>query len=171
MFIAPAVWPDEPAPAVLPPMRFVAAVAGDELFQQLHRNPRFARLSNELIGCPIELHAYPSYKLTSGGKAAGFASVILAAGTLGLLPLVTNGDLTMTYDLVVNGSVLSSYVYRKNFTRSANMYRLNTAQGLDPAQLDWAKTTADQFLADIARDEKLAGLAAEYEFYFGAGAK
>lgn len=152
---------------VLPPLRFNGSVAGDELYTRLKQDARYAKLDRELVGSPIELRVSQASESTAGGKAAGFASAILAGGTLGLLPVVTNDDLVITYAYTVNGTEVASWSYRKNFTRSQNIYAEDKSYGLGAEALAWVKTTADQFLADSRTDTKLAELVREYEFYFG----
>lgn len=157
-------------PTAFPALQYSGTVAGDELYTAIKANPRFAKLDKELVGSPITLRVTQSFALSAGGKATGLASAILAGSTLGLLPLVTNGDLVITYEMVVNGTVLSTYAYQKNFTRSQNIYSTDTTYGLGKEGLAWTRTTADQFLADAAKDPKLEGLIAEYQFYFGVPA-
>lgn len=154
------------APRALPPMRWFGTVAGDELYNLVKADPRFAQINAELIGSPVLLRVSHSFEATSGGKAAGLASAILAGSTLGLLPVVMNNDLVITYEIVVNGTTLSTYDYRKNFTRSVNIYAKDDTYGLGKEGLAWAKSTAAEFLAAVRNDAKLAELVAEYEFYF-----
>lgn len=150
----------------LPPMRWFGTVAGEELYKLVKGDPRFAQINAELIGSPVLLRVSHSFEATSGGKAAGLASAILAGSTLGLLPVVMNNDLVITYEFVVNGTTLSTYSYRKNFTRSVNIYAKDDTYGLGKEGLAWAKSTVAEFLAAARNDAKLADLVAEYEFYF-----
>jgi len=120
--VAPAFARAAPADA-LPPIQFNGTVAGDELYNLLKADPPVResqqgthRLSDRAAG-----HAFLA--LTSGGKASAFGSAIWAGGTLGLLPVVTNNDLVITYDLVVNGTVLATHAYQRNFTRAVNIWR------------------------------------------------
>jgi hypothetical protein len=154
------------APRALPPMRWFGTVAGEELYKLVKADARFAQLNSELIGSPVLLRVSHSFEATSGGKAAGLASAILAGSTLGLLPVVMNNDLIINYELVVNGTTLSTYTYRKNFTRSVNIYAKDETYGLGKEGLAWAKSTVAEFLAAVRDDAKLAELVAEYEFYF-----
>ncbi len=168
---APVVPSATPTPTAFPALQYAGTVAGDELYTAIKANARFAKLDKDLVGSPISLRVTHSFALSSGGKASGLASAILAGSTLGLLPLVTNGDLVITYEMVVNGTVLSTYAYQKNFTRSQNIYSTDTTYGLGRDGLAWAKTTVEQFLKDAASDPKLDGLLAEYQFYFGTATK
>lgn len=162
-----AVVPATAAITALPPTQYLGTVAGDELLDLLKADARFAALDKELVGSPIQLRVTHSFEATAGGKAAGFASAILAGGTLGLLPLVTNSDLVIIYELVVNGTPVTTYTYRRNFTRSQNIYSTDTTYGLGADGLAWARSTVGEFLAATGKDDKLATLLEEYQFYFG----
>jgi hypothetical protein len=150
----------------LPPLHFFGTVAGDELFSLIKADARYSKLDQELIGSPILLRVTNSFEMSNGGRATGLASAIFAGGSLGLLPLVTNGDQVITYELVVNSTPLTTFTYRKNFTRSTNIWAKDTTYGLGKDGLAWAKGTVALFLADAASDEKLAALLAEYDQYF-----
>ncbi|MBP6513633.1 MAG: hypothetical protein KA224_00515 [Steroidobacteraceae bacterium] len=165
--VVPAPVP-APAASVLPPVRYAGTVAGDELFNLIQANPRFAKLSKDLPGSPLMLRVTHSFEMTAGGKAAGLTSAILAGSTLGLLPVVTNNDVAITYEFVVNGVPLSTWVYRRNFTRSQNIFATDTTYGLGKEGLAWARSTVNEFLAAAAGDAALAALVEEYGFYFPA---
>jgi len=105
--------PPQAAADALPPMNFYASVAGNELFLLIKAAPAFARVEKELVGSPIQLRVTHSLQPTAGGQAAGLLSAIWAGGTLGLLPVVTNNNLVLSYEIRVNGQEIVRY----DFTR------------------------------------------------------
>ena len=155
------------AELVLPPVLYLSTIEGSELFDKLKQSPSFAAIDKENIGTPLRLIV--SYKLqpTAGGTAAGLTSAILAGGSLGILPVVTNNDLVVTYELRVHGQPVAKQEYRENFTQAQNMYS-NPQGGLDKASMAWVVSTADRFVVDIASDSKVRALVDEYQFYFGS---
>ena len=165
--IALALFANVAGATVLPPVAYNGSVAGDELYTLLKADPMFAALSKDLVGCPIVLRVTHSFVMTAGGKASGLASAIWSGGPLGLLPVVTTNDLVITYEVLVNGTVLTTYAYQRNFTRAVNIWANDTTYGLGKDGLEWAKGTVTQFVAEAAKDPKLADLASEYQFYFG----
>ena len=165
----PAATADPVKAAPMPPLFFAGTVAGDEFLTRIKANPRFAQLSRDVIGSPIRLQISKSYRTSAGGVATGLASAILAGSSLGLLPMVTNGDLTITYEVMVNGTLLTSYSYQKNFTRMQSIYGTDKTYGMGTDGFEWAKSTVDSFLADSAKDAKIDALVVEYQFYFGGG--
>jgi len=154
--------------APLPAMTYAGTEATQAIFDALHSDPLFAKLNKELVGCPIVLRVTHSLEPTSGGKATGVTTALLAAGTLGLIPFVTNHDLVVDYEFLVNGSVAANYTYRKNFTYSKNLWTKDKTFGLGNDGLAWVKNTAPEALAAMRSDPKLAALVEEYRYYFGA---
>lgn len=155
----------------LPAMNFASSVASDNLFTIIKGSSAFANLDKELIGAPVMLRVTHTLQPTTGGKATGLLSAIFSGGTLGLLPMVTNNNLVVTYEVMVHGKDIASYSYTKNFTRSINIWAKDDTQGLGKDGMEWVKSTASEFTAAAATDEKLASLKREYDLYFAPGAK
>ena len=149
-------------------MRFSGDRIGDRLFTRLQQSARFQKLSRGVAGCPIELHVYHTFQPTNGGRVSGAVSGMLAASTLGLLPQVYSGEHEIIYEIVVNGAVISTHVYRKAIARAHNVWNHDGSAGLGKDGLQWAVSTVDQFLSDAATDSRIAALESEYAYYFGA---
>lgn len=152
---------------VLPPVLFVSTFDGTELFDKLKESKPLAQIDKENLGTPLRLVV--SYKMqpTAGGTAAGLTSAILAGSSLGILPVVTNNDLVLTYDFRVHGKSISRLEYRENFTQAQNMYS-NQIGGLDKDTQAWILSTTEQFLADLGSNKEVVTLVEEYSFYFGS---
>lgn len=156
----------------LPPVHFVGGAIGDDLYNSLRQAPRFTQLNRETVGSPIELRVYRQLHTTKGNRAKGEVTGLLAASTLGLLPMVLSGEHEIVYEYRVNGQLVSRYSYRKAITRSVNMWGgKDDTRGLGKDGLEWARATAAQFLADSADDKALAALLAEYNEYFPQDAR
>jgi hypothetical protein len=162
-----------PAPVVvdnaLPPMNFYASVAGNELYDKIKAAAPFAHVEKELVGSPIQLRVTHSIRPTAGGQAAGLLSAIWAGSTLGLLPVVTNNNFVLTYEIRVNGKEVARYDFQRSFTRAINIWseKNDATYGLGADGLQWALSTADEFTAKAAQDPALQALKQEYAFYFG----
>jgi len=153
--------------AALPPLRFVGGVIGDDLYNTLRQAPRFRQLGRDMVGSPIELRVYRLLRTTGGNRAKGEVTGVLAASTLGLIPMVISGEHEIIYEYRVNGRVVSRYSYKKAITRSINLWKSNdTTHGLGKDGLEWARSTADRFLQDSASDAALAAVVEEYNAYF-----
>lgn len=151
----------------LPATRLVASFAEEQLTARLQANPLWANLNKDQLGSPLLLRVSHTFIPTAAGTASGLGSAIWAGGTLGLLPVVENRDLAITYDIYVNGTLLLSYSYQRNFTRAFSMYSKNKGDDVlgDEAEA-WALQTVEQFCAQAAQDRRINELLAEYRFYF-----
>ncbi|MEZ5533118.1 MAG: hypothetical protein R3E69_12150 [Steroidobacteraceae bacterium] len=153
----------------LPAMHFYSSIAGNELYALIKADATFAQLDEALIGSPIELRVSHSLQPTAGGKAAGLLSAIWSGGTLGLLPVVTNNNLVVTYEVRVQGRSIASYSFQRSFTRAINIWAQDDATyGLGKEGLEWLKSTVGEFTTAASQDPRLATLQREYEAYFAA---
>jgi hypothetical protein len=161
---------DEPA-AALPAMNFTSSLAVDQLFGLIKENPAFAALDKNLAGSPIQVQVTHTLEPTAGGMATGLLSAVWTGSTLGLLPMVTNNDLVLHYEVLVNGKSVVSYSFKRNFTRAVNIWKQDDATyGLGDQGLAWARSTATDFAAQAARSQEMMALAREYAFFFGPAA-
>ncbi|MBM7071472.1 hypothetical protein JQC92_05395 [Shewanella sp. 202IG2-18] len=151
----------------LPPMSFGSSFNHEELYDILKDKPLFKNMDSELIGAPIRLEISHTFKATAGGNAAGLASAMWAGMSLGILPVVTNRDLVIRYEVFVKGHPVSNHEFSENFTEAINMYSVQNSFKLDGKPYEWVKSTIPQALKLIEEDEKVKELQREYEFYFG----
>ena len=159
--------PAQTAIAQMPALQFGSTIAAEEIYAALKSTTAFASIDREKPGSPIMVRVSHTYGNTSAGMASSVASVILSAGTLGLLPVVTNRDLVVTYEVVVNGSVVVSHAYSKNLTRVFNIHSKDQTHGLGADGLAWVTGTAARFAADVDHDAAYADLQSEYNYYYG----
>lgn len=151
---------------VLPPVFFISTIDSTDFYNKLKGTPLFEKMDKENIGNPLKLIVTYNMEPTAGGEAAGLTSAILAGGSLGLLPMVTNNDLVLTYEFRVHNEVVASVSYRENFTKAHNMYSNEGLYSLDKDSLAWAMTTKDKFIEDIQKVPELSHLINEYNYYF-----
>ncbi|QSX29891.1 hypothetical protein JYB88_17185 [Shewanella cyperi] len=151
----------------LPAVLYISSIDSDELYTKLKETPALKLMDKENVGNPLRLVVNYKYETTAGGEAAGFTSALLAGSSLGILPVVTNSDLVLTYELRVHGELLTSVSYRENFTKAQNMYSNQGLYTLDKDSMAWVMTTVDKFAADIQSNPELKQLIEEYNYYFG----
>lgn len=171
---APVMQTVAPPPAAsnaLPPMKFIASVAEDELYQGVKSVPAFSQLDKDLVGSQIVVVVTHGFKPTAAGQATGFLSALVSGSTLGLIPMVTNNSLVLTYEIRVNGDDIVRRDYERSFTRVQNIWanKDDPTHGLGEEGLEWARTTSAQFAAEAAADPAVLELATEYRYYFGDG--
>jgi DNA-directed RNA polymerase alpha subunit len=161
-FVAPAKAED----FVLPPMLFISTIDDSSFYDKLKAMPLLENIDKENIGNAMRLLVTYKLEPTAGGGAAGFTSALLAGGSLGILPVVTNNDLVITYEIRVHNEQLASVSYRENFTKAQNMYSTEGLYSLDKESLAWVNTTVAKFVEDIKHNVQLIELVDEYNYYF-----
>jgi hypothetical protein len=158
-------WADPAGVPALPAMRFTADALGSSFYDQIQGAPQFQKMSREAYGSPIELRVYHTWRIS---RASVTATGLLAAATLGIVPMVSSGDHAIVYEVLVNGVLVSSHRYSKSLTHAHNLWSgADQTFGMGNEGLEWARSTVALFLRDAATDPKLSGLAAEFDYYFG----
>ena len=153
---------DEP----LPGMRFNSTIASGVLYDALKATPKFSQLDNELHGSPMTVSVTHIAETSTASMAGSITSAIFAGATLGLLPVVTNRDFTVKYEIYVNGNAITSHSYSHHISRVYNALAKDKTYGLGEDGLAWVKSTAAQFAADAATDPRVDALIDEYHVYF-----
>ena len=102
---------------------------------------------------------------TSGGSAAAGTTGLLAAATLGIVPIADNKDINVHYELRVNQIKVATFDYSKNFTSVQSMW--GAAGKLPDDARAWLLETVDMLEKDMQANPALAALQAEYDTYFG----
>lgn len=157
-----------PVAAALPPMRFIASVAQDEILKSLKADPAFANLDKELAGSPLSLVVTHTVRPTAAGTAAGLLSAVLSGGTLGILPMVSNDRLVVRYEVMLNGKTVTVHTFERTATRAQNIWTVGNdgTDGLGKGGLEWVKGTASEVATKIGQDPVMRAVREEIEFYF-----
>lgn len=161
---APAASQSNPLPA----MNFYSSFAKDTIYDAIKANPKFSKLDKELVGSPITLRVTHSVRPTSGGQAVGFLSAIISGSSLGLIPMVTNEQFVLRYEILLQGKPVSIYSFERTSTRAINMWSTDTSveQMLGKDGMEWLKSTINEFIAKSANDPELLKIQSEIDFYF-----
>ena len=153
----------------LPPMQFFSSIGEDTVYDVLKADPAFANLDKEASGTPLYLMVTHTIKPTAAGSAAGLFTAILAGSSLGIIPMVTNEEFVVRYEIWLQGRPIATYSFNRTKTRAVNMWSGGGADkyyGLGKEGLSWLKSTAGEFAAKAAHDPELAKVQAEIDYYF-----
>lgn len=149
-----------------PPVFLVSNIDKESYTNALNKHEAFERLDKEAIGLPIGLRIYKGRHVKQDGTQ--FSSLMLSAGTLGLLPIVSNTEFTLYYDIFVQGKLLERFEYSMDSTQVNNIW--TNPHGISetkPAEEVFMETSIDRFLNDLQDSEKAQELFSEYNEYFG----
>lgn len=171
---APVDTPTAPPPvsaaqAALPPMRFVSSVASDKLFDALKAQPGMAGLDKDLHGSPLTLLVTHTSAPTAGGQAAGFLSAIISGSTLGIIPMVTNEQLVVRYEVLLNGKPIATHHVQRTATRAISMWAAgDDEQGLGRDGMAWLLDSAKDAAAALIAAPEVAAVRQEIAYFFPA---
>lgn len=166
LFCASTVFADSVPSWEMPPIRFAATLEDEAIFNALQATPAFAKLNKEIIGSPLLLRVSHTHRGTTGGSAAGFTSGLLAGGSLGILPVVTNRDLVITYEILVQGAVIARFDFLGNFTEAINIYSDKGMGRVSEKELEWIRSTIKPFIEQASQHAEVKTLLDEYHYYF-----
>ncbi len=154
------------AQEIVTPAISFSSTTGDIVFEELKKHRIFSTMEQKQVGSPMFLSVTHTFTPTQGGTAVALTSAILAGSTLGILPVVSNSDLVVTYRLYMHGRIVASQRYSKNFTQASNMYASNGLYDLDKDMKAWVVTTAPQFIEFFQNHKEVRKISDEYRYFF-----
>ena len=148
-----------------PPVYFITNIKGADIKQTLEEHQAFAELDEDAIGAPLAVIAWSGLRMKQ--DATGFSSLMLSAGTLGIIPIVSNKEYKVGYFVYAGGELVDKYIYSMTSADVENIWAgpPRDSDELKPAEQVFAESTVTQFLHEIAANEELAELFEEYYLY------
>ena len=152
----------------LPMMQFYSALEDSVAYDYFKKEPLFSNIEKKAPGSPIKLFAYVEDEMTSGGMAVGLTTLMMSAASLGVVPVVSNNDVTVNYLLTVHGKRVAHYSYTGNFTKTEFFWTMEQPgqRKLNDESRKWLRSTADRFIEEVEADEQVKALLEDYNFYF-----
>ena len=149
------------------PIELIAIFDEGNLKDELSQITFLSDLDENYDDSPIALIVSLVNRDRSLEGAVGFTSLMITSGTLGLVPVVTNNDLIVRYELILHGSVISRHEFAENF-RGADMIWDNgpNEPALTEAMMAWISSTVPLLKEAYDNDEGLAQLTRDYNYYF-----
>lgn len=149
-----------------PPLFYQSNIDNESFKQALLARQAFSRLDEDAVGLPIGLMVIKN--LSAKIDAAGFTSMMLAAGTLGLVPMVNNKEFTVYYIVFVHGERIARFEYAMSSADVEMLWSAGQQRGIKPEEETFLENTIPRFLADVQKDEKVRAVFDEYYQYFPA---
>jgi len=148
------------------PMYYVSNIPNDEFLEKLQDIKFLSNLQTKLYGSPIYFRTTIQDHSTAGGSTGEFFTAMLAGGSLGIIPMVTNKDFVLRYEIFVNGEKLFDHQYTHNVTNAKFLFSGPDGNKLNPELLKWINGTIDEVTQMIQKDQKVKKLVTEYQYYF-----
>ncbi|MHC9511058.1 hypothetical protein [Kangiella sp. M94] len=147
------------------PINYASNVDSPSFHTKLKEIENFSNVEYDHNGSPLLLITTLHNTMTNGGQATGLFSAMLAGGSLGLIPMVTNQDLTITYNVMVNRQVLARFSYTENFTDAVSLYNAGNLE-IDEDVEAWLLSTLPKFEEELKQHSDFSILLYEYDLYF-----
>jgi acyl-CoA synthetase (AMP-forming)/AMP-acid ligase II len=125
----------------------------------------FEELDEKAVGLPIGVRVLKGYRTKQDGTQ--FTTMMLSASTLGIIPVVSNKEFKVRYDIFVQGKSIAQFEYMMDSTDVNNIWTSSYKdKKATPTEELFLKDTISQFFFDLQKEEKSQAVFAEYKEYF-----
>lgn len=151
--------------ATYPPVFFVTNVEDEAIKTQLLSYQAFTELDEKAVGLPIGLRIVKGHRTKQDGTQ--FSSLMLSASTLGIIPVVSNTEFKVRYDVFVQGKSIETFEYVMDSTDVDNFWTAAYKEHeTSPTEEQFLLDTIPQFLKELSESESSQATFAEYWEYF-----
>ena len=148
-----------------PPVLFVTNVTETDVKEKLEAYKVFKRLDTESIGLPIGVRVLKGYRRKQ--DAALLSTVMLSASTLGIIPVVSNAEFKVHYDVFVQGKSIAKFKYQIDSTDVDNFWKgPNAERETKPSEELFIEHTLTKFLTELKDNQEVQAAFSEYWDYF-----
>ena len=150
-----------------PPILLVTNIEQPSLPQLLNKYQAFSEVNEEAVGLPIGVRVLKLHHTKN--DTTQFSTLMLAASTLGIMPIVSNKQFKVRYDVFTQGEIVSTFTYEIESTDVSNLWS-------DPANKNKTKPEEElfieesisRFLTELEDSSEIQELFQEYRDYYGA---
>jgi|GEM_PF-1406557 len=148
-----------------PPVFFVSNIEDKRFTQKLEEFKAFSLLDEKAVGIPIGLRILKGHRTKQDGTQ--FSSLMLSASTLGIIPVVSNTEFKVRYDVFVQGKSIANYEYTMDSTDVNNFWTAAYREyETKPSEQQFLEATLARFLNEIKTNKEVQGVFTEYYDYF-----
>jgi hypothetical protein len=148
-----------------PPVFFVTNIEDDSFEEKLDAMASFKAIDKKSVGLPIGLRILKGHRTKQDGTQ--FTSLMLSASTLGIIPLVSNTQFKVRYDVFVQGKSIANYEYTMDSTDVDNMWTSAYKDfEIKPTESLFLHDSLSKFMRELAENEEVQAVFAEYREYF-----
>ena len=148
-----------------PPVLFVSNISETEIKETIEEFSAFKALDEDAIGLPIVVRVLKGKRAKQDG--ASLSTALLAAGTLGLVPVVQNTEFNVYYDVFLQGKEIARFKYTRDSTSVGILWNAaNSNQQTKPADVLFLEATVPAFLNDLKENKETQAVFSEYWEYF-----
>ncbi len=148
-----------------PPVFFVTNIDDKDFKEKLIAYEAFSKLDSDAVGLPIGVRVLKGHRTKQDGTQ--FSTLMLSASTLGIVPVVSNTEFLVYYDVFVQGDSIAQFKYQVDSKDVSNMWTMDHGEReVKPAEEMFMEQTMNQFLVDLKTSEVVQNVFEEYWEYF-----
>lgn len=148
---------------VYPDMLLVTNVELDDFEQDLIDSNQFNSISQKAYGAPIALRIIRGVRERENGLSV--SSLFVSASSLGIIPVVTNKESRIQYELYVQGELIAKFNYEKTTTEVESGW-VDKPRVIPEWEKQFIKQSIALFLRDLDQHEQAQAIFQEYWQYF-----
>jgi len=148
-----------------PPVLFVTNIENQSFKEKLASYDAFQKIDAESVGLPIGVRVLKGRRTKADGTQ--FSTLMLSATTLGLIPVVSNTEFKVRYDVFVLGRSIAEFNYQTDSTEANSLWAGPPGSGPNkPSEDLFMEYTLSQFLKELKDHKEVQEIFAEYHEYF-----
>lgn len=148
-----------------PPVFFVTNVDDKSVKSKMLQYEAFFALDEKAVGLPIGVRVLKGHRTKQDGTQA--STLMLSASTLGIIPIVSNTEFKVRYDVFVQGKSIESFEYTMDSTDVDNLWTSAYKEHeTSPTEEQFLLDTIPQFLKELRESEVVQQTFEEYWEYF-----
>ena len=149
-----------------PPILFATNVEDTDIIKIMESFEAFTLVDDKSVGLPIGVRVLKGKRISHNG--ATFTSAMLTASTLGLIPMVSNKEFKVFYDVFIQGESIAQFKYQLDTTDVDHLWiGGNEMTETTSDEAVFLEHSVSLFLKDIKNHKEVQDLFAEYWAYFG----
>ncbi|MES9848693.1 MAG: hypothetical protein AB2652_21210 [Candidatus Thiodiazotropha endolucinida] len=148
-----------------PPILLVTNINIPSIYQLLNKYQAFSRVDKEAVGLPIGVRILKLHRTKS--DSTQFTTLMLAASTLGIVPVVSNKEFKVRYDVFAQGEIVSTFTYQTKSTDVNNLWMgANNEHETKPEEELFIEDSVSRFLSELKDSADTQALFQEYREYY-----
>jgi hypothetical protein len=149
-----------------PPVLLVTNIDKPSMVQIFESHKAFSRVDKEAVGLPIGVRVLKLHRTKNDGTQ--FSSLMLAASTLGIVPVISNKEFKVRYDVFVQGDIVSTFTYQVESTDVSNFWSgPRNDHETKPEEQLFIEESVSRFLVELKESVDTQEVFQEYRDYYG----
>ncbi|MCG7994487.1 MAG: hypothetical protein JAZ06_03585 [Candidatus Thiodiazotropha taylori] len=148
-----------------PPILLVTNINSPSMSDLLNKYHAFSRIDKEAVGLPIGVRILKLHRTKNDSMQ--FTTLMLAATTLGIVPVISNKEFKVRYDVFAQGEIVSTFTYQTNSTDANNIWMgVENENETKPDEELFIKESVSRFLSELKDSTDTQALFQEYREYY-----